>query len=177
MYHEVMEKLKMKHIKEEDIIFLIAGETNDYMQWVGEAPFLNTAWRLSMMSYLPFDVICSTGQYEPADVKVFWIEAYRRLRPDFLVVDPSDKSGEYKLGQAQEASIETVSRNRSHYLTHTGYVDISHTALGLPIVDGLSLMLFDDEISRLKSEGAFERKANWRNFLTKDQQKPVQLHT
>ena len=165
MYHDVMAKLKRKHIKEEDVIFIIGGETNDYIRWVGEEPFLNTAWRLSMMANFPFDIVSSTGQYESSNVESFWVDAYKRIRPDYLVFDPSDKSKLYKVRQAREVGIKTLPRERSHFLTYNGFVDVSHTAYGLPEVSGLSEMLFGDEISRVKSKGAFERKANWRDFL------------
>src|SRR3989344_5324689 len=144
---------------------MIVGETNEYIEWVGEEPFLDSGWRLSMMANLPFDIVASTGKYEASDVRNFWVDAYKRLRPDYLVVYPIDQSGKYKADQARGAGINTLTRERSKFLTFSGSIDISHTAYNLSGVDGLSLILFADEISRLKSKNAFERKANWRDFL------------
>ena len=83
-----MTTLRDYGIKEEKIVFVLAGDTNKDIKNLGFSPFLNTLWRLSMNSYIPYDFLCSSGDFESIDdASDHWIDNYMHLQPDFIHFD------------------------------------------------------------------------------------------
>ena len=174
MYLAVMDELKERGYPEENIVFVIANDTNKDIKLSGSVPLLNTAWRASFNAYMPYDFICSSGDFDSwEEAPGYWTTKYGILKPDYVVVNPKDRLAKQRIKQVQQAGTQVLKCNsvqvvdtdeRGRPFKRTGI----HTSDLKSVLD-LDLMTYVGVRNWLLQEkwaiGAFDRKANWRDFL------------
>lgn len=173
MYHQIMESLLSKGISEKDVVFVVANDTNKDIQASGAHPFLNTAWRISANSYLPYDFICSSGDFSDWEAaSEHWIEQYKALQPDFVVVEHNQMLTGVHLKNALDAGVEPliIERMSMEETDEEGFVlrTIKPSTSSLYStfeLDPIVFMQFRLFVVELDQGGAFLRKANWKKFL------------
>lgn len=173
-YLDVMEAMSDMGYHEADVIYVIANDTNSDIKEAGSQPFLNTSWRMSLNSYLPYDFIYSSGDFGSYNnVNKHWNRHYELLKPDFIVADPDDPVTPFKVARVKELGLDTkfIFRKRFGSLTRepigeTTYdQSVSQTGLKKFDYNILVAMQAKKHIIECYNEGHFERDANWREFL------------
>lgn len=81
------------NIPENNLVIIVSCDNNSLIRASHTTPFLNTLWRVSMMSYIPWvDYVCPSGDFIGVsynkDVDRHWAHKYQILKPDFVNVDP-----------------------------------------------------------------------------------------
>lgn len=112
-------------LKEKDIILVVACDSNKDIELTDSAPFLTTAWRISILSYLPYlDYICSSGDFERIeDADSHWAYKYKALRPDFVDIEEGGEYAEKKAQRTIEAGAKPLYHHReTQYLPGPGQI-------------------------------------------------------
>lgn len=176
-YLTVMRQMEEMGHFEDDVIYIVANETNNYIQSVGDTPFLNTAWRVSANSYMPYDFICPADKYKLENAQDYWTDAYSSLRPDFVIINSEDKLAEKLREQVKRAGSgistiefrelaaldvdvdedENIIRERKIHTSSIG--DFDHGDV-LTLI-GLANYLYEEEIRW----GTFDRSVDWSYYL------------
>jgi hypothetical protein len=88
---------------------ILVAEKNNYIMSAGKAPFLNTHWRLSLMSYLPnLKYLLPGGDIDITSAAEFWAKKYTEIKPDFIPVEEGDELTEKKSAAAIAAGVTPV---------------------------------------------------------------------
>lgn len=165
-YLNVMNILKKKGISEENVIYVVACDTNSDIRQRGSSPFLNTLWRISLNSYLPYDFVCSSGDFTSLeDADPFWKENYKILNPDYLVAVRTDRITKLKIKTLKELGLKTEVIQVPRYGSARENLSVSQTGLKTFNYDLLAALGFRMFIADAYNSGEFDRKANWKNFL------------
>lgn len=165
MYVEAMEALANMEIDEKKVVFIIGGDTNHDIKLFGHKPFLNTTWRLSINSYLPYDILFSAENFNstnsPDD---YWSEVYKALMPDFVLIEENDPLAEIKTERLAKISKKILPIVRSRWGKNESGRNISQTN-----IRNLRAEIFfapeQFDAMRNLEDVCFNRKANWKEFL------------
>lgn len=162
----IMNMLRGKKIAEPNVVWVRACDTNTDIRDAGSAPFLNTHWRKSLNSYLPLDVVCSSGDFDMKHADDYWAEAYRKIKPDYLVAVRGDSNTQKKFKRLKKMGMDTQILLRPR-LGDEAVWDVSVSQRGLRKFDwdlplGMGSRQF---VAAQYQGGAFDRKANWRKYL------------
>lgn len=166
---DIMNQLLHRSIFERNVVWVQSCDTNTAIADAGSVPFLNTRWRKTLNSYLPIDIVCSSGDFDKENADDYWAQQYRTLKPDFLVGVRGDPNTVQKWRRIRKMGLKTrlLIRNRIGDDTLQGGSDASVSQQHLKNFDydlplGLGSMKF---IADEAGEGMFDRDVNWRQFL------------
>ena len=91
-----------------EMIWMVGCDSNEYISDFA-VPFLNTDWRMSLISYLPgMNVVFCPGDFTASQAGDMWSKHYERLQPDFVPVEVGDKWSSKKEDQARRVGAEVV---------------------------------------------------------------------
>lgn len=163
MYIETMSELENYGIKEDKIIFVLAGDTNKDIKLFGHNPFLNTLWRLSMNSYIPCDFLCSSGDFDSInDADNHWVNNYKSLQPDFIHFDGKDPLISHKLKRIKKLRPKITPIIRTRF-NEGDDLFVSQTNLRT-FSAGIFTVKAQLEDAMIEQH-YFDRKSNWKKFL------------
>lgn len=98
-------------IDPQNLRIVVLAETNSLIKEFGSNPFLNTIWRVSLMSYVDeVDIIAPSGEYNarPEVANAYWMEVYRLLWPNFVNVAPDHLHKANVYQRCREIGAETI---------------------------------------------------------------------
>lgn len=110
----VNELMLTEKVDPEDLVFVVACASDNYIRLAGGRPFLNTLWRISLMSYLPWvDYVCASGDSDIEDIHRHWIYKTQVLWPDYISVEENHPFRERKFVQAKAAGVRVLTHRRA----------------------------------------------------------------
>jgi glycerol-3-phosphate cytidylyltransferase-like family protein len=88
----ITEMAQEYQIDQQNLIVVVICDTNQGIMVAGQIPFLNTLWRTSLMSFLPYvDYACPSGEYPHTDNDAadrHWLNVYSLLSPFAVNIAP-----------------------------------------------------------------------------------------
>lgn len=98
-----------------NLVLVVLSDTNRDINQTGTIPFINTFWRVSLMSYWPYvDYVCPSGEF-PADREKadrHWLRIYQVLRPDMVNIASDNPNKERIYDRVRQVGARPVEFNR-----------------------------------------------------------------
>ena len=145
-------------VKQDKMVVMVACDSNQYITEVSY-PFLDTDWRMSLMSYLPvIDMVCCSGDFSVEQAGKVWEENYQVLRPDFIPIEVRDKLSEEKIERATKFNIKPVLVERELYLDDKRENRMSMTGL---LKEGMDYENFEKTNQKLLDMVGLNWQRDW----------------
>lgn len=141
-----------------DMITVVACDTNQNIKDSGSKPFLTTAWRMSLMSYLPVvGYVCCSRNFDYQYADQYWEYKYTLLKPDFVPVEKGDPLTDSKIARARKIGAKIVELGTN--LTGTdSQVRISSTGL---VNGGIDNLNFETQYKDYLNEFGSNWRRDW----------------
>jgi glycerol-3-phosphate cytidylyltransferase-like family protein len=97
-------------IDHKNMVVVVSCDTNSFIKASGAEPYLNTLWRASFMSYLPWvDYVTTSGEYpNGGNAAEHWAYKYWILKPDYINIDPESKNFDEIKSQVETIGAEAI---------------------------------------------------------------------
>jgi hypothetical protein len=82
------------------VVAIVGCDGNRYIKETRH-PFLDTDWRMSLMSYLPLvNMVFFPGDFTTKQAGKAWTDIYKIIKPDFVPIEAKDKYAENRFNRA-----------------------------------------------------------------------------
>jgi hypothetical protein len=99
-----------------DLCYVIICDNNASMESFGASPFLNTAWRVSMMSYMPLvRFVAPVDTITPKTADDIYTRHYQTISPDCVNIAPDNPAINSIIERCQNLGIQYYIGDRMHY--------------------------------------------------------------
>jgi hypothetical protein len=107
-----------EHIDPNNLIFVVSCAQDEYIRETESTPFLNTLWRMSLMSYIPgIDYVCASGSYVTTKGQEHWVYKTQVLAPNYISIEDTHPFKERKILQAKAAGARILTHRRAGMYT------------------------------------------------------------